>query len=285
MLCAVLGTIALAERALRMSGRGMAAEDAAAGLLASTGARLDAMEVRAADGAVLRGWLFTPAAANGDAVIALHGIGATRLEMLDRARFLLDAGYTVLAPDSRGHGASGGATASYGLREVDDMRRWASLVLHRPGVTRLYGFGLSMGAAILIQTLPTESRFRAVVADSPFATFEEAAYNRLDRRLYLRRPFAWPFMEGGLLYARAVYSLDLRRASPADAIRRTRTPVLLIHGEADERTPVYHSRELHAVNPVATVLWEVAGADHGGAMQVVPELYRRRVLEWFGGRP
>src|SRR5207302_11460678 len=116
----------------------------------------------------------------------------------DRAQFLLDSGYAVLTPDSRAHGGSGGATASYGLIEAGDIRRWAGFVLQRPGITRLYGFGLSMGASILIQTLPTEPRFCALLADCSFATFEEAAYNRLDTRLYLPRPFARPLIEGVL---------------------------------------------------------------------------------------
>jgi dipeptidyl aminopeptidase/acylaminoacyl peptidase len=288
VLCAPLGaiaTIAIAERAMRMPFHAIPPESATAGLLVSTRARLEPVEVHAADGALLRAWFFTPNASNGAAVIALHGVGATRVQVLDRAQFLLDAGYAVLTPDSRGHGGSGGARASYGLLETEDMRRWADFVLRRPGISRLYGLGLSMGASILIQTLPTEPRFRALVADCPFATFEEAAYNRLGSRLYLPRVLARPVIEGGLLYARTMYSVDLRRASPADSMRNTNTPVLLIHGLADGRTPIYHSHLLHAANPASTELWEVEGADHGGAIRVAPDRYRRRVLEWFGGHP
>ena len=54
----------------------------------------------------------TPARPNGAAAIVLHGVGDTRLGVLGQARFLLDAGYTVLTPDSRGHGASGGGGTS-----------------------------------------------------------------------------------------------------------------------------------------------------------------------------
>ena len=127
------------------------------------------------------------------------------------------------------------------------MRRWAGFVLSRPGMTRLYGFGLSMGAAILIQTLPTEPRFRALVADCPFATCKV-----------------------GLLACQRT-----RRTDPR--LRQARRPTI--------RRPIYHSRQLHALNPGATVLWEVEGADHGGAMRIEPNLYRRRVVEWFGGHP
>jgi dipeptidyl aminopeptidase/acylaminoacyl peptidase len=282
ILCGILAIVLIAERAVRMTNRGLPPESAAADLLNVTHARLDPVEVRAADAIALRGWLFTPRTANGGAVIVLHGVGETRIQILDRARFLLDAGYVVLTPDSRGHGDSGGATVTYGVREAADVSRWVDLLLSRPGVSRVYGLGLSLGGAILIEALPTAPRLRAVVADCPFATFEEAAYNRLDRRLYLPRLLAWPVVRGGLLYVRAVYATDLRAASPEDAIRRTKTPVLLIHGVADGRTPIAHSRRLHAINPAATTLWEVAGADHGGAITTAPDLYRQRVIEWFG---
>ena len=96
--------------------------------------------------------------------------------------------------------------------------------------------------------------------------------------------FSWPAIHIGFLYARVRYGLNLYRASPAEAVRSSRVPVLLIHGTSDTNIPIRHSRELHALNPDGTVLWEVAGADHGGAMGMDRELYRRRVVEWFGGR-
>src|SRR5215471_8204531 len=121
------------------------------------------VQIVADDGARLDGWLFTPPHPNGSGVILMHGVGDTRMGMTGHAPFLLRAGYTVLLPDSRGHGASGGAIITYGVREAADIHRWADELLHEPGVVRLYGLGQSMGAAILLESLPSEPRFRAVV--------------------------------------------------------------------------------------------------------------------------
>ena len=147
-----------------------------------TGASWETVQVTAGDGVVLDGWLFTPQQPNGAAVVALHGVGDTRLGMMAHAGFLVRAGYTVLAPDCRGHGSSGGDIITYGIREADDVHRWADLLLRRPGIHRLYGIGQSMGASILLESLRREPRFRALVADCPFATFEEVAYDRLEQR-------------------------------------------------------------------------------------------------------
>lgn len=106
--------------------------------------------IQAADSAWLEGWIFSPLRPNRAAVTALHGVADTRLGVITQTRFLLDSGYTVLAPDSRGHGAGGGNVITYGVLESGDVHLWANLLLSRPGIEYLYGMGQFMGAATLI---------------------------------------------------------------------------------------------------------------------------------------
>lgn len=274
-LCSVF----LAENALRVPDHAPAPVAGGLAFARSTRSQIETVQIRAADGALLEAWLFTPAHPNGSVAIVLHGVADTRMGILEHARFLLDAGYTVLTPDSRGHGASGGDVITYGVLEADDVHRWADLLLARPGVTRLYGMGQSMGAAILIQSLARERRFRAVVADCPYATFEEVAFDRMVQ--HGARLISFPLVELGFLYTRARYGPNLWRASAADALRASRTPVLLIHGTADDNIPIRHSRELHAANPSGAELWEVAGAGHVGSYGRDPAAYAGRVTRFF----
>jgi len=51
-------------------------------------------------------------------------LGDTRLGMLAHAAFLLREGFTVLTPDLRGHGVSGGPITTYGIREARDVHSW-----------------------------------------------------------------------------------------------------------------------------------------------------------------
>lgn len=255
----------------------------AAALAKSGGATWQTAQITAADGAVLDGWLFTPPKPNGAAVILLHGVNNSRLGMSGQARFLLRDGYTVLLPDIRGHGLSGGAILTYGIRESGDVHAWVDwLLAPRPGY-RLYGLGASLGAAILLQSLAVEPRFRAMVADSPFADFREVALDRMSQDSGFPRPAFQPVVAGGFLYARMRYGIDMRHASPAAVVRSTHVPVLLIHGLLDTNIPISHSRELHAANPTDTVLWEVEGAHHVDSLSTAPAEYQRRVREWFAG--
>jgi hypothetical protein len=58
---------------------------------------------------------------------------ATRAGMLAHAGYLLADGFTVLIPDSRGHGSSGGDIIAYGTREASDVHVWADWFVLQSG--------------------------------------------------------------------------------------------------------------------------------------------------------
>jgi len=250
-----------------------------------TGVLPEEVGIRAADGTALRAWYSPPArGSSGDAVIVLHGVGDNRLGVVSFASLFRRHGYAVLTPDSRGHGESGGLV-TYGLRESDDVKRWAEWLEQR-GARRLFGLGESMGAAILLQSLEAGAPLCAVVAESPFSTFREIAYDRMGQLFGLgtwfgRYPMR-PVVEAALLYSRLRYGIALENVSPLDAVRATTAPVLLIHGPADRNIPVRHSRRIAAEKRAQVSLWEPSGAPHTRAYATHPAEFEKRVLALFG---
>jgi uncharacterized protein len=178
--------------------------------------------------------------------------------------------------------------ATYGLLERDDIHQWVDFLHNQPHARCVYGLGESMGAAELLQSLATDAKFCSVVAESPFSTFREVAYDRMGQPFHLGpwagRTVLRPLIEAAFLRARWKYGFDMQRISPEDAAANSRVPVLLIHGVIDSNIPVRHSRLIHQLNP-ATELWEVPGADHCGAIAVAPEEFNKRVLNWFARSP
>ena len=174
---------------------------------------------------------------------------------------------------------------TYGLREAEDVHRWAEWLYAREHPQALYGLGESMGAAILLQALPREPRFRAVAAESAFYDFRHVAFSRLAEATGVHpRIGKWlfrPAFESGLLYARLRYHLNFAQASPARALGETTIPVLLIHGSDDRNIPPQQSDWLARQRPQSTAVWRVAGAGHVEAFSREPAEFSRRVLEWF----
>jgi uncharacterized protein len=247
-------------------------------------AHLDEVAINAPDGTTLRAWHIQRERGNGNAIILLHGLGDNRLGTVGYAELFIAHGYDVLMPDARAHGASGGRIATYGLLERNDIRSWFEWLEAREHPQCIYGFAESMGAVQLLQALDVEPHFCAVVAESPFSTFREIAYDRMGQQFgtgpWVGRTVLLPVVEITLAYTRWKYHVNLAEASPEDSVARSRVPVLLIHGQLDSNIPVRHSRLIKLHDPAVT-LWEVPGADHCGAISVAPGEFQKKVLGWF----
>ncbi len=282
--------IYLADGTLHPAKRPLTAEDLAAArsVFQNLHSELAETSITASDGIVLRGWIVKPQRQNGNAAILLHGLADNRLGMMGYAELLLAHGYTVLLPDARAHGISGGELATYGLLERDDIREWADFLSNESHTDCVFGLGESMGAAQLLQSLETNAKFCAVVAESPFASFREIAYDRMGQPFHtgpwLGRTLLRPVIECAFLRAQWKYGLDMRSIAPQESVTQSHIPIMLIHGEADSNIPVRHSQLIHAHDP-QTLLWEVPKADHCGALSIAPAEFEKRILRWFSREP
>ncbi len=248
-------------------------------------AKLDDVQITSYDGTILRAWEFRPEQGNGDAVIVLHGHGDNRAGMAGFIPMLLQHHYAVLDPDARAHGESGGNIATFGIDEARDLSRWVDWLTTSNGRGCVYGLGESMGAAILLQSLSTDSRFCAVVAESPYSSFREVAYDRLAEKMgansWVGRMLVPPLVSEAFLYARLRYGIDFDRASPVTAVSSTRVPILLIHGMEDLNIPVRHCQKILSHHSGVMEFWQVPGAGHTGAFATDPVEFENRVTEWL----
>jgi pimeloyl-ACP methyl ester carboxylesterase len=249
---------------------------------------LDNASITTPDAVTLRAWAVHPHHPNGNSVILLHGLGDNRMGMTGYAQLLLAHGFTVLLPDARAHGASGGQLATYGLLERNDIHQWFDFLLAHDHPHCIFGLGESMGAAELLQSLSVEPRFCAVAAESSFSSFREIAYDRMAQPFHLGpwfgRTLFRPVVESAFLYVRLKYRLNMQQVTPEDSVAAARVPVFLIHGEIDSNIPVRHSLRIHARNS-DVILWEVRNADHCGGLSAAPQEFRARLLSWFSAKP
>src|SRR4029077_3358866 len=130
------------------------------------GARREEFDVRAPDGAMLRGWKVRAAKPNGAWVLVFHGVADNRYGTEEHARMLLQNGYSVVMMDSRAHGASGGEMASYGWLERIDASAVIDELERTEHAENLYAMGISMGAGIALQAAGSDARIEAVAAEA-----------------------------------------------------------------------------------------------------------------------
>lgn len=283
--CTIAG-IYLADGTLRPPRRPLTQEETAA--VSQSVRALDAdladVSILTPDNVILRAWIIHPHHPNGDSVLLLHGLGDNRLGMTGYAQLLLAHGFTVLLPDARADGLSGGALATYGLLERNDIHQWFDFLQAQDHPRCIFALGESMGAAQLLQSLDTHPNFCAVAAESSFANFREIAYDRMGQPFHLGPWFGRivfrPLVEVAFLRARWKYNLNMQQISPEDSAAATTVPVFLIHGQIDSNIPLRHSRRIHAHAPHAQ-LWEVPGADHCGALTTAPQEFEQRLLALF----
>ena len=284
-LCTI-GGIDLADRTLHPARRPLTATEVAEfrQSINPRDAALNDVTITTPDRIILRAWEIHPHHGNGDVVILLHGLADNRVGMTGYAQLLLAHGFSVLLPDARAHGTSGGLLATYGLLERNDIHQWFDFLNAQEHPRCIFGFGESMGASQLLQALDTHPRFCAVAAESPFANFREIAYDRMGQPFHLGpwvgRIFLRPLIEVAFLRVRLKYHLNLQQISPQESVAATTTPVLLIHGQVDSNIPIRHSRRIQARNRTIQ-LWEVPAADHCGAIRTTRQEFERRLLTWL----
>ncbi|MCZ6539575.1 MAG: alpha/beta fold hydrolase [Chloroflexi bacterium] len=223
-------------------------------------------------------------------VVMLHGDNTNRADsktgMLDIARALSRRGFGIFMFDMRGRGDSPAAISSSGYYERLDLQGASDyLVSNGADRSRIGVLGFSLGGAVALLAGSNPNNFGAVVSDSAFADLSLVLKGAMTG---VKRPLALWF-PGMRIMARALYGIDIADVSPARAIARSDTPVLVIHGEEDGVIPVEHARLLgraigasfNEIEAGEETVWTVPGAGHTSAFRTQPETYIDKVAAFF----
>jgi len=246
-------------------------------------AHREEFDVRAPDGVLLRGWKVRPANPNGNWALVFHGVADNRMGVLEHARILLLAGYSVVMMDVRAHGASEGPIATYGWLERNDTHAIIDALESSEHPRHLFALGESMGAGIALQSAGADPRIEAVVAEASFANLREAAYDYAGLRRYpwlgktLLAPGTWTLIYRG----ESIAGFPASEVSPEKSVAARAFPVFLICDAEDVALPCRHSERIYAAARGPKQLWVVPGAFHTAALGFQPDEFRRRVLSFF----
>lgn len=214
------------------------------------------VDLRAADGVPLRASLLPgPAPRGGPAVVLLHGFNAHSRK--PRYAWLADelaTRFTVLAPDLRGHGTSGGHSG-LGSHEHHDVAAAVAHVRDR-GHDWVAIVGVSMGATSAAHAAVHGVDRDATVLVSGPGFIEEAPSTRPMQQL--QRVWRSAAGRGALRATTGVRIVHPREweppPHPADAVAHLDSPLLVVHGDDDHYFPPEHAESVAAAASNA-VLW------------------------------
>lgn len=252
-------------------------------MLHRTKAIREDVAVRTYDHVELRGWKVRAAKPNGDWVLLFHGVSDNRTGVLGAAELLLRHGFSVVMMDSRAHGMSGGDMATYGWKERYDTVAIVNALYATENVRHLFALGVSMGAAIALQSAAVEPRIEGVVAEDPFADLREVSYDYAGLRSspLLGKTLFRPAAVMAMYSMSKVGGFNPGEVSPGKAVAERPFAVLLICGTRDTTIPCRHAERIYQAAQGPKELWIVPGAAHASALGQDPVDYEKRVVDFL----
>jgi pimeloyl-ACP methyl ester carboxylesterase len=225
------------------------------------------------DGRALSAW-YVPSR-NGAALLLDHGSGGSRERVTRHIEMLARHGYGVLALDLPGNGESEGHSNGLGDNAQPAVDAGLAWLLRRDDVQpdRIGGYGLSLGAEVLLEAAAREPRLRAVVSDGAGRPqdMDEATDAGPDKRLLTSLQ---------VLAVRAISGMRTSDSLNPLVGRIAPRPVLLVaSGGFPEEIPA--NRVYHARGGATTQLYELPEAAHTGGLRSRPAEYERRVTAFL----
>lgn len=206
-------------------------------------------------------------------VILLHGYTGWKEEMYPFAYWYHGEGYHVLVPDLRCQGESEGDFIGMGWTDRLDGMLWIQYILSQDADAEIVLHGQSMGAAAALMMAGEEAlpgNVKAVVSDCAYTD----AYTMFGEKIgeWFHLP-SFPLVDSACTVLRIRGGYNLKDASALDAVRKSKIPILFIHGEEDEMISVEMTKELYEATSCEKELLIVENAGHAQAQDKEPDTY------------
>ena len=213
-------------------------------------------------------------------VVLVHGFTYCLLGQIKYAAMFHDLGFDCVLYDHRNHGLSGRAPTTMGAFEAQDLAficDWART--HYGEGTLLGTLGESMGAATVMLHAGMDSQLSFVVEDCGYSSLTGELKHELKNRFHLP---TFPVLPIASLFFRLRGGVFFGEVRPADALgKNTSTPMLFVHGDADELVPPAMQKECFDAKPDKKTMWLVPGAPHAGCYASDPAGYREQISRFL----
>lgn len=189
------------------------------------------------DNRFLEVWRIDPPGESRGVVVFAHGWGRNRGRMVGRARLFAKWGFTTVIHSARDHGNSSPKRLMNAARFAEDIEAVISWV-NEPVL--LYGHSAGSAGAI-IATFKNPAMVRMLFMEASYAYNREAL---LSLYRWVNPVFGKLFGPMIILWMGLFYGSAFHRYSPALLAHHIQIPVMLIHGQKDQRFPLEFATQL-----------------------------------------
>ncbi|MEN8244862.1 MAG: alpha/beta hydrolase [Thermodesulfobacteriota bacterium] len=212
--------------------------------------------IPALDGRSLEVWRIEPEGESRGIVVLAHGWSRNRDRMVPRARLFAQLGFTTVIHSARDHGNSSPKkfmNAAKFAEDIEAVIKWVGEPV------MLYGHSAGSAGAIAAAA-GNQSMIRLLFLEASYADTRKAL---LSLYRWVNPVFGVLFGPMILFWMNLFYWGALGRYSPAVLAKEIHVPVMIIHGEKDQRFPLAFAFELQQHFPHDRVsLFVAQGASH-----------------------
>ncbi|MCM2303736.1 MAG: lysophospholipase [Elusimicrobia bacterium] len=247
------------------------------------GLRYEKVSFKTRDGLELKGWFIPSTTGDKRTILMCHGWGDNKGELLKQTYFLNEnGGFNLLYFDFRSHGESEGEiTTIGGLETIDFDAAVEWLRSAKPDLSDSIGvFGLSMGAAVTVASLPRHPDLRCAAVESPFSDYRTVikrwAWNNMKLPYY-------PLVAITLFILRSrVKNPEIDRFNPVESAPKIAPrPLFVIGGDFDRLMTPEDVRKVFDAAREPKQLWMVPEAWHAKCREAAGMEYDTRVIGFF----
>lgn len=205
-------------------------------------------------------------------LVVNHGYTSRPRTMALQGVHFYEKGYNVLMPYMRGHRLSGHKACTMGYFDRYDVCCWIDYIVNLDADAEIVVMGCSMGAAttMLVTGEPLPSNVKCAVEDCGYTSVWDEFSAQIGNILHLP---AFPFLNAANSWSKYVCGWDYKDCSPLEAVKRSVTPTLFIHGRADDFVPFEMLHTLYDACRAEKDILEVEGAGHDRSCALHPEIY------------
>lgn len=212
--------------------------------------------------------------------IIFHGYTSGPGGMYHYAFPYTEMGFNCILPSMIGHAEDENRYCSMGYHDKFMGLDWINYIVSTNPDAEIVLHGESMGAAttMLITGEKLPENIKCAISDCGFTSvFEE--YTHVTKNQM--SPLMVPLLPMISRYSELRGNFNFKKCAPVEAVKKSVTPTLFVHGEADDFVPFRMLNEVYTACSAEKDFFTVKGAAHAQSVTKAPKLYWTNVYDFI----